>query len=99
MNADNLDKICVLMYSASLNYLDDLDDANGENVYIGEMHKILELLKDSRGNYIDQSLCVGYVDYQLGDWRVYWSVETMSANARLIDKPGAPIIYFTAYKR
>lgn len=97
MDTDTVTRICLLMHWASLDYLGDLDDANGENTYDEEMHEVSELLKKFENGYSDSSLRIGRSPANLGYWDVTWSTNTMCAVARFYQNTEMRLVSFKAY--
>jgi len=85
------------MYGASLNCLDDLDDANGANAFVDEMHEVSELLKNFPTTYTDSSLRIERHISRFDSWDVYWSIDTMSAHAQFTETPKMSLVSFRVY--
>ena len=97
MDTTTVTKICNLMYGASLNCLDDLDDANGANAFVDEMHEVSGLLKNFPTTYTDSSLRIERHISRFDSWDVYWSIDTMSAHAQFTETPKMSLVSFRVY--
>jgi hypothetical protein len=74
--------ICEQLFFAAENYLDDPDDANGENAYIEELMTALEFIQEL-GEYADESLIL---EKQEGNWNIWWNNEDWYVFAQVIDE-------------